>query len=72
MSYLISIDENNFLDVKWEEDVKEENLVTPDDALLLGLLVEPTRPLVLHQFVLKAVLLGQHGKEVLEEEWYSN
>lgn len=65
MPHLISIDENDLLDVEREEDVEEENLITPDDALFLRLLVEPTWPLVLHQLVLEPVLLGQHGKEVL-------
>ena len=37
-----------------EHHVEEEDLVAPDDALLVGLLVEPRGPLVLHEPVLKA------------------
>ena len=38
----------------------------PHDALLLGLLVQPARPLVLHEFVLEVVLLRHVRNEVLE------
>lgn len=56
----------NLLQVQREEDVQKEDLVRPDDALLLRLLVQPGRPLVRHQLVLKAVLAGHVRDEILE------
>ena len=38
---LVRIDEDDFLEVHREEDVEEEDLVTPDDALLLSRHAEP-------------------------------
>jgi hypothetical protein len=58
----------NLLQVEREEDVQEEDLVRPDDALLLGLLVQPGRPLVRHQLVLEAILAGHMRDEILGNE----
>lgn len=55
---LVGVDEDDLVHGQREEDVQEEDLVSPDDALLLRLLVEPARPLVLDQLVLEAVRLG--------------
>lgn len=66
VEYLISVDEDDLLDVEGEEDVEEEDLVAPDDALLLLLLMEPARPLVLDQLVLECVLFGHVRQEVFE------
>jgi len=63
-NHLISIDEKNFLDIEREHDIQEENLVAPDDSLLLLLLVQPPRPLVLHVFVVKAVPAGVFREEL--------
>ena len=49
-----------------EEDIEEENLVAPDESLFLLLLVEPARPLVLHQLILEPVVLRHVWDEVLE------
>jgi hypothetical protein len=46
--HLIGIDVDDLLNVKREQHVQEENLVAPNDALLLGLLGEPFGPLVGH------------------------
>ena len=63
---LVGVDVDDLLDAEREEDVQEEDLVAPDDALLLGLLVEPAGPLVLHQLVVEAVLLGVVRQELGE------
>lgn len=36
-TYLIGIDENNFFHVQRKQYVQEENFITPNDSLLLGL-----------------------------------
>ena len=60
---LISVDEENLLQVHWEEHIEEEDLVRPDDPLFLGLRAKPGRPLVRNELVLEAVL----GSEVRDE-----
>ena len=45
---LVAIDVDDPLHLEGEEDVEEEHLVTPDDALLLGLRPQPAGPHVLH------------------------
>mmetsp|Transcript_33615 Transcript_33615/g.100093 ORF Transcript_33615/g.100093 Transcript_33615/m.100093 type:complete len:326 (-) Transcript_33615:4501-5478(-) len=54
---LVAVDKDDALDVQREEYVEEEDLVRPDDALLLRLLVQPVRPLVRHKLIVKAKLL---------------
>ncbi|MPC29874.1 hypothetical protein E2C01_023126 [Portunus trituberculatus] len=54
-----------FAACQWEEDIQKQDLVAPDDALLLGLLVEPTWPLVLYQLILKTILIGQQWQSIL-------
>ena len=49
-----------------KEDVEKENLVAPDESLFLSLLVEPARPLVLHQLILKPIVSGHVRDKVLE------
>ena len=55
---LVSVHKDDFLQVEGEEDVKEEDLVTPDCPLSLLLLVQPPRPLVVDILVLEAISLG--------------
>ena len=67
-NHLIRIDKDDLLDVKREENVKEQDLVAPDHPLLLALSHQPARPLVLHQLKLKPVL-GRHIRyEVLQAD----
>ena len=66
MKYLVSIHVNDLLDAQWEEYVQEEDLVAPDEPLLLRLSVEPSRPAILDQLVLKPVVLSHERDEVLE------
>ncbi len=65
LASLVSVDEDDLLEAEREEDVQEEDLVSPDGALLLRLLVEPARPLVLHVLVLEPVPLRVLGDEIL-------
>ena len=62
---LVGVDEDDFLEVHGEKDVQEENLVAPNDALLLALRPEPGRPFVRDEFVLEAVLLCKVRNEFL-------
>ena len=48
-TYLIGVDVDNLVDVEREQDVEEEDLVAPDDPLLLALPPQPLRPLVRHE-----------------------
>ena len=41
---LVRVDKDDLLEADREEDVEEEDLVAPDGALLVGLLVQPPRP----------------------------
>ena len=65
---LVSIDENDFLEVHGEKDVQEEDLVAPNDPLLLALRPEPRRPFVSDEFVLEAVLLCKVRNEFLAHD----
>jgi hypothetical protein len=56
---LVSVDEGDFVEVHGEKDVQEENLVAPNDALLLALRPEPRQSFVSDLFVLEAVLLRE-------------
>lgn len=62
---LICIDENNLLQVHWEQDVKEKDLVRPDDTLFFALRPEPGWPFVSHELVFEAVLFREVGYEFL-------
>ena len=46
--HLVGIHIDHLLDAEGKEDIKKEDLVSPDNALLLRLLGEPLRPLVRH------------------------
>lgn len=63
---LVSVHEYDLLQVEREENVQEEDLVAPDDPLLVGLLVKPPRPFVLDVLVVEAVPLGVLRDEVLQ------
>lgn len=65
---LISVHKQDLVHRKRKQHVQEEDLVAPDDPLLLCLLVQPARPLVLDQLVLEAVLLRHVGDEFLHTE----
>ena len=57
---LISVTENYFLQVEWEENVQEEDFIGPDDALFFCLLVQPCWPFVRHKPVY--IYLGKERK----------
>jgi hypothetical protein len=59
---LIRVHKDHARHIKWKEDIQEENLVSPYDALLVCLLVEPVGPLICDKLVVKAVLLC-HGRD---------
>src|SRR5260221_14133752 len=63
---LVSVDEDDLLEVHGEKNVQEENLVAPDDPLLLALGPQPRWPLVRDEFILEAVLLCEVRDEFLE------
>jgi hypothetical protein len=52
---LIGIDVDDLGEVQREQHVEEQDLVAPDDALLLRLLPQPVRPLVRDEGDLEAV-----------------
>ena len=56
-AHLIRIHKQELVDNQWEQHIQEEDLVTPDDALLLSLLVKPPGPLVLDKLILKIVFV---------------
>ena len=62
---LAGVDENDLLQVHWEEDVEEQDLVRPDVALLLRPCTGPRWPLASNQLVLKAILEREVGEEFL-------
>lgn len=57
-SHLVCVHKDDLVHSQREQHIQEEDLVSPDYALLLSLLVEPTRPLILDQFILKAIRLS--------------
>lgn len=52
---LIGVDEDHFLQIHWEEYIQEQNFVSPNDTLLLGLRTQPRWPLVCDELILEAV-----------------
>jgi len=63
---LVSVDEDDLLEVHGEKDIQEENLVAPNDPLLLALRPKPGWPLVRDEFILEAILLRKVRDEFLE------
>ena len=62
--HLVGVDVDDLLDAEREEHVEEEDLVAPDDALLLRLLRQPLGPLVRDVAHLEAVLLGNQSRDI--------
>jgi hypothetical protein len=52
---LVGIDKNDLLQIHREENIEEQNFISPDDALFLLLSPKPRWPLVGDQFVLEVV-----------------
>lgn len=63
---MVGVHKDDLIHGQREENIQEEDFVSPNDSLLLRLLVEPTGPLVLHQLVLEAVRLGYVRDGVLK------
>lgn len=63
--YLVRIDEDDLTQVHREEDIQEENLVAPDNTLLLLLVVQPARPLIRNQLDARVVSLAEERRELL-------
>lgn len=63
---LISIYKDNLIHCKREKHIQEKDLIAPDDALLLRLLVQPTRPLILHQFILETISISHVRNRFLQ------
>ena len=63
---LVGVHKDDLLQVEGEENVKEEDLVTPDGPLPLLLLVEPSRPLVVDILILEAISLGILGDKLFQ------
>mmetsp|Transcript_2327 Transcript_2327/g.9075 ORF Transcript_2327/g.9075 Transcript_2327/m.9075 type:complete len:560 (+) Transcript_2327:669-2348(+) len=63
---LIGVHIDDLVQVEREEDVEEEDLVAPNDALLLGLAAQPVGPLVRDHLDLKPGRLGEGGDGLLE------
>ena len=64
---LISVNEEDLLEVHREEDVEEEDLVRPDDPLLLLLRAEPRGPFVRDELVLEPIFGGKVRDEFLSK-----
>lgn len=47
--HLVGVDVDDFVHVERKEDVEEQDLVAPDNSLLLALATQPLRPLVRHE-----------------------
>lgn len=62
---LVRVDEDDLLQVHREEHVEEQDLVRPDDALLLLLRAQPRRPLVRHELVFEVVRFREVRQEFL-------
>jgi len=38
---LVGVDENDFMEVHWEEHIQKQDFISPNDTLLLGLCAQP-------------------------------
>ena len=56
---LVSVDEDDLLEVHGEKNVQEENLVSPNHPLLFTLRPEPRWPLVCDEFILETILFRE-------------
>ena len=59
--HLVGVHVDHLLDAEGKQHVQEEDLVPPDDALLLRLLGEPLRPLVGHICHLLVIMKLRNG-----------
>ena len=62
---LVSINKYDLLNAEGKENIQEEDLVAPDQALLLSLGNEPAWPSILNQLILKTIFLCHVWDEVL-------
>jgi hypothetical protein len=60
-----SIDKDDFVQIHWEQDIQEQDLVCPNYPLFLGLSSKPMRPFICHHFIFEPVFLGQVRDECL-------
>lgn len=65
-THRVGINENDLLHVQWKQHVQKEDFVAPNGALLLRLLMQPSGPFVLHQFVLEIIFFG-HVRQKIDE-----
>jgi hypothetical protein len=63
--YLVSIDKNDLLQIHWEQNIQEQDLVSPDDPLFFSLFPKPRWPFISNEFVLKVVRLSEMWDEFL-------
>mmetsp|Transcript_27566 Transcript_27566/g.92176 ORF Transcript_27566/g.92176 Transcript_27566/m.92176 type:complete len:325 (-) Transcript_27566:114-1088(-) len=66
LHHLVRVDVDHLLEGEREDHVQEEDLVAPDDALLLRLRPEPRGPLVPHELHVEALGRRHFGHEGLE------
>lgn len=63
---LVGINKNDFLQIHREEYIQEQDFVTPNEALFLGLCTQPRRPLVRDELILEAICLSEVRYEFLQ------
>lgn len=66
MNDLVCIDEDDFVEREWEEDIEEEDFVVLDFVLFFFLLMELVRLFVGYYFVFEVVFFGEVGYCVFE------
>jgi hypothetical protein len=65
MERLTGINENDLVEVHWEQHIQEKDLVSPYDPLLLRLCPKPMRPFVRDELVLESVFFRHMRDECL-------
>jgi hypothetical protein len=70
--YLVSINKYDFVHSQWEKDIKEKDFVTPNDSLLVSLLMKPVGPLILHKLILESIFLSHVRNYLLDTYNKSN
>lgn len=66
-AYLISIYENDLVEIQWEQYIQEQDLVGPDDALFFRLRAKPMGPVIGDELIVKVVLLCHMRDKILNQ-----
>lgn len=66
--YLVGVHKDDLVQIQREQDIQEQDLVSPDDSLLLCLGTQPMGPVVCDEFIVKVVFLCHMRNKILSQD----